>query len=68
LSFGVTPDGAEEVGIVVGSQAVSRLHRQHWGMRNVYEIYPVWQNRYSPCVKRNTESPFGLQLPRFVPV
>ena len=57
---------AGETGIVVGSQAVSRLHWQDWGMRNVNEIYPVWQHRYSPCVKHNTEQVLGLQLPRFV--
>jgi 8-oxo-dGTP pyrophosphatase MutT (NUDIX family) len=54
---------AEETGIVVGSHGVPRLHLRDWGMRNVYEIYPVWQHRYSPCVKRKT-----LQLPRFVQV
>ena len=59
---------AEETGIVVGSQAVSRLYREDWSMRNVYEIYPVWQHRYSPCVKPNTESLLVLQLPRFVQV
>jgi dATP pyrophosphohydrolase len=37
-------------------------------MSNVYEIYSVWQHRYSPCVKRNTKPLFGLQLPRFVQV
>ena len=66
MSLEVTPDGAEEAGIVVGSQTVSRLHRQDWGMRNVYEIYPVWQHRCSPCVKPNTESLLVPQLPRFV--
>ena len=68
MSLEVTPDGAEEAGIVVGSQAVSRWHRQDWCMRNVYEIYPEWRHRYAPGVKHDTEQVFGLQLPRFVQV
>lgn len=59
---------AEETGIVVGSHAVPQSHLQDWGMRNVYQIYPVWRHRYAPCVKHNTESLLVLQLPRFVQV
>ena len=57
---------AEETGIVVGSQTVPLAHLQDWGMRNVYEIYPVWRHRYAPGVTHNTEQVFGLQVPRDV--
>ena len=59
---------AEETGIVVGSQGVPHSHLQDWGMRNVYEIYPVWRHRYALGVTYNTESLLVLQLPRFVQV
>jgi dATP pyrophosphohydrolase len=34
-----------------------------WGLRNVYEIYPVWRHRYAPGVTHNTEHVFGLLVP-----
>jgi len=54
---------AEETGIVVGSDAVPAGNLRDWGIRNVYEIYPVWRHRYPPGVTHNTEHVFGLQVP-----
>ena len=51
---------AEETGIDVGSPAVPRSALRDWGLRNVYEIYPVWRHRYAPGVTHNTEHVFGL--------
>jgi dATP pyrophosphohydrolase len=39
-----------------------------WGLRNVYEIYPVWRHRYAEGVTHNTEHVFGLQVPAGTPV
>jgi dihydroneopterin triphosphate diphosphatase len=58
----------EETGIEVGSADVPEANLRDWQLRNVYEIYPVWRHRYAPGVTRNTESVFGLQVPRGVPV
>lgn len=54
---------AEETGIVVGSPAVPMAALRDWGLRNVYEIYPVWRHRYAPGVTHNTEHVFGLTVP-----
>ena len=54
---------AEETGIVVGSAAVPLACLRDWGLRNVYEIYPVWRHRYAPGVTHNTEHVFGLRVP-----
>ena len=59
---------AEETGIVVGSAAVPLACLRDWGLRNVYEIYPVWRHRYAPGVTHNTEHVFGLRVPAIVPV
>ena len=59
---------AEETGIVVGSVDVPRSHLRDWGMRNVYEIYPVWRHRYAPGVTHNTEHVFGLRVPRDITI
>lgn len=59
---------AEETGIVVGSRDVPMAHLRDWGLRNVYEIYPVWRHRYAPGVTHNTEHVFGLQVPAGIPV
>lgn len=53
----------EETGIEVGSAEVPLSGLQDWGLRNVYEIYPVWRHRYAPGVTRNTEHVFGLRVP-----
>lgn len=58
----------EETGIVVGSQAVPHAALRDWGLRNVYEIYPVWRHRYAPGVTHNTEHVFGLTVPSDTPV
>lgn len=54
---------AEETGIVVGSPPVPATNLRDWGLRNVYEIYPVWRHRYAPGVTHNTEHVFGLRVP-----
>jgi dATP pyrophosphohydrolase len=59
---------AEETGIVVGSAAVPASCLHDWGLRNVYEIYPVWRHRYAPGVTHNTEHVFGLRVPPGTPV
>jgi dATP pyrophosphohydrolase len=59
---------AEETGIVTGSASVPADRLRDWGIRNVYEIYPIWRHRYAPGVTRNTEHVFGLQVPEDTPV
>lgn len=59
---------AEETGIVVGSPGIPASALQDWGLRNVYEIYPVWRHRYAPGVTHNTEHVFGLCVPEGTPV
>ena len=59
---------AEETGIVIGSAEVPREALIDWGLRNVYEIYPVWRHRYAPGVTHNTEHVFGLTVPAGTPV
>lgn len=59
---------AEETGILVGSAAVPLSALQDWGLRNVYEIYPVWRHRYAPGITHNTEHVFGLTVPAGTPV
>ena len=54
---------AEETGIAVGGAAVPAANLCDWGLRNVYEIYPVWRHRYAPDVTHNTEHVFGLCVP-----
>src|SRR6476660_924554 len=38
----------EETGIEIGSPDVPLANLQDWGLRNLYEIYPVWRHRYAP--------------------
>jgi dihydroneopterin triphosphate diphosphatase len=54
---------AEETGLVIGSATIPEHHLKDWGLRNRYEIYPVWRHRYAPGVTHNTEHVFGLQVP-----
>jgi dATP pyrophosphohydrolase len=54
---------AEETGIVIGSDAAPESALRDWGLRNVYEIYPVWRHRYAHGVTHNTEHVFGLLVP-----
>ena len=58
----------EETGIEIGSASVPLGNLRDWGLRNVYEIYPVWRHRYASGVTHNTEHVFGLCVPRDVPV
>jgi len=59
---------AEETGIVVGSGAVPHGALRDWQLRNVYEIFPVWAQRYAPGTTHNTEHVYGLTVPRDIPV
>jgi dATP pyrophosphohydrolase len=59
---------AEETGITVGSTEVPSENLRDWGLRNVYEIYPVWRHRYAPGVTHNTEHVFGLRVPAGITV
>ncbi|WP_019560894.1 MULTISPECIES: dihydroneopterin triphosphate diphosphatase [Caldimonas] len=59
---------AEETGIVIGCEAVPMTNLVDWGLRNVYEIYPVWRHRYAAGVTHNTEHVFGLRVPRDTPI
>jgi dATP pyrophosphohydrolase len=54
---------AEETGL-----EAERYSLEEWNSQNVYEIYPVWRNRYAPGVTHNTEHVFGLRLPAALPV
>jgi dATP pyrophosphohydrolase len=54
---------AEETGILIGSHAVPLSALRDWQLVNVYEIYPVWRDRYAPGVTHNTEHVFGLTVP-----
>jgi len=54
---------AEETGIVVGGPGIPAQSLRDWGLRNVYEIYPIWRHRYAPGVTHNTEHVFGLSVP-----
>ena len=58
----------EETGIEIGSASVPLGNLRDWGLRNVYEIDPVWRHRYARGVTHNTEHVFGLCVPRDVPV
>lgn len=58
----------EETGLVIGSVDLPDSCLTDWGMRNVYEIYPIWRHRYAPGVTHNTEHVFGLRLPHRMPV
>lgn len=59
---------AEETGIVVGSPPVPRERLVDWQLRNVYEIFPAWSQRYAPGVTRNTEHVYGLLVPREIAI
>ncbi len=58
----------EETGIACGPGTPLAAGLRDWGLENVYDIYPRWQNRYAPGVTRNTEHLFGLQVPAGTPV
>ena len=58
----------EETGIEVGGAWVPHANLRNWQLRNDYEIYPQWRHRYAPGVTQNTESVFGLRVPRDIPV
>ena len=58
----------EETGIHIGSGALPLSALRDWGLRNVYEIYPVWRHRYAAGVTHNTEHVFGLTVAAGTPV
>ncbi|NML14763.1 dihydroneopterin triphosphate diphosphatase [Azohydromonas caseinilytica] len=59
---------AEETGIDVHAPGIGLAALRDWGLRNVYEIYPVWRHRYAEGVTHNTEHVFGLTVPAGTPV
>ena len=72
--FTAVREVGEETGIRIveapraGEPEAARAGLRDWGLRNVYEIYPVWRHRYAPGVTQNTEHVFGLRVSRNVPV
>ena len=58
----------EETGIRIGDANLPMTALSDWGLRNVYEIYPVWRHRYAPGVTHNTEHVFGLTVAPGTPV
>ncbi len=58
----------EETAIRIGSPEVPSGALRDWGLRNVYEIYPVWRHRYASGVTHNTEHVFGLCVAAGTPV
>ncbi len=55
----------EETGIVADGVHLRLLD---WRLSNIYEIYPVWRNRYAPGVTHNTEHVFSICVPRDIPI
>jgi dATP pyrophosphohydrolase len=53
----------EETGIRVGTPDVPRAALRDWHLANVYEIYPLWRQRYAPGEWKNTEHVFSLEVP-----
>jgi dATP pyrophosphohydrolase len=51
----------EETGIVADGAAIVL---RDWELANVYEIYPLWRERYAPGVTHNTEHVFSVCVPR----
>ena len=51
----------EETGIVADGEAIAL---RDWQLANVYEIYPLWRDRYAPGVTHNTEHVFSVCVPR----
>ena len=66
----------EETGICVGPQTrgaaccciVPQRNLRNRQLSNVYDIYPIWRQRYAPGVTRNTEHVFSLLVPEAVSV
>lgn len=58
----------EETGIACGAGSLLDGSLLDWHLENVYDIYPRWQYRYAPGVKRNTEHLFGLRVPEGIAV
>ena len=55
----------EETSIVVDGERIALCD---WQICNIYEIYPVWRQRYAPGITRNTEHVFSLAVARDIPV
>ncbi len=58
----------EETDIAIGTPEAPFLALVDWRLVNSYDIYPQWQHRYAPGVKRNIEHVFGLRVAKDVPV
>jgi dATP pyrophosphohydrolase len=50
----------EETGIVADGETIVL---RDWELANVYEIYPLWRDRYAPGVTHNTEHVFSVCVP-----
>ena len=61
-------DYVERLTRIYGETQWTRGALHDWGLRNVYEIYPVWRHRYAPGVTHNTEHVFGLTVAAGTPV
>lgn len=48
--------------------SVPLINLRAWQLSNVYEIYPVWRDRYAPGVTENVEHVFSLLVPRSIPI
>ena len=53
----------EETGIDIAAVTRAGGMLDDWRVANLYEIYPVWRQRYAPGVTHNTEHVFGLTVP-----
>ena len=58
----------EETGIDCRCGTVLAGSLRDWELENDYEIYPRWQHRYAPGVRRNIEHLFGLTVAQAGPV
>ena len=54
---------AEETGLNAADYGLA-----DWGIRNQYEIYAHWRQRYAPGVTHNTEHVFGVCVPAQVAI
>ncbi|MDB5919831.1 MAG: dihydroneopterin triphosphate diphosphatase [Massilia sp.] len=50
----------EETGIVADGETIVL---RDWQLANVYEIYPLWRDRYAPGITHNTEHVFSVCVP-----
>ena len=66
LALAAAREVFEETGIAVNQLAAGSLHNLHHQIE--YEIYPDWRFRYAPCVTRNIEHWFALEVPENIQI